>query len=56
MRPGLTGLWGVSGRNELGYEDRVRLEERYVHRWTLALDISILLRTVPRVIRGRGAY
>jgi exopolysaccharide production protein ExoY len=56
MRPGLTGLWGVSGRNDLGYEERIRLEEGYVRRWTLGLDIVILLRTVPRVIRGRGAF
>ncbi len=56
MRPGLTGLWGVSGRNELGYEERVLLEERYVHGWTLGLDLSILLRTIPRVIKGSGAF
>jgi exopolysaccharide production protein ExoY len=56
MRPGLTGLWGVSGRNDLGYDQRVELEERYVRRWTLALDVSILLRTIPRVIGGRGAF
>lgn len=56
MRPGLTGLWGVSGRNELGYVERVRLEDRYVRVWTLGLDISILLRTIPLVLRGRGAY
>ena len=56
MRPGLTGLWGISGRNELGYDERVRLEARYVRKWTLGLDISIMLRTIPRVIRGRGAF
>jgi len=56
MRPGLTGLWGVSGRNELGYEERVLLEQRYVHGWTLGLDLSILLRTIPRVIKGSGAF
>lgn len=56
VRPGLTGLWSVSGRNELGYAERVQLEYRYVTRWTLGLDLSILLRTIPTVIRGRGAY
>ncbi len=55
VRPGLTGLWGISGRNDLGYEERVELEERYVRTWTLGLDISILLRTIPRVVGGRGA-
>ena len=56
VRPGLTGLWGISGRNELDYDDRVELESRYVQTWTLGLDISILVRTIPRVIRGRGAF
>lgn len=56
MRPGLTGLWGVSGRNDLGYDERVQLEDRYVRTWTLGLDISIMLRTIPRVIKGRGAF
>jgi exopolysaccharide production protein ExoY len=56
MRPGLTGLWGISGRNDLGYDERVQLEDRYARVWTLRLDISILLRTIPRVIRARGAF
>lgn len=56
MRPGLTGLWGVSGRNDLGYGERVQLEDRYVRTWTLGLDVAILLRTIPRVIKGRGAF
>jgi exopolysaccharide production protein ExoY len=56
MRPGITGLWGISGRNNLGCAERVRLEDRYVRRWTFWLDVSILLRTLPRVIGGRGAY
>lgn len=56
VRPGLTGLWGVSGRNDLGYGERVQLEESYVRSWTLGLDASILLRTIPRVIKGRGAF
>lgn len=56
VRPGLTGLWGISGRNDLGYEERVQLEDGYVQRWTLGLDISILLKTIPKVVNGRGAY
>jgi exopolysaccharide production protein ExoY len=56
MRPGLTGLWGISGRNDLGCDERVQLEDRYVRDWTFRLDVSILLRTIPRVIGGRGAF
>lgn len=56
MRPGLTGLWGISGRSDIGYDERVELEDRYVRIWTLGLDVSILLRTIPRVIKGGGAF
>ena len=56
VRPGLTGLWAVSGRSDLGYEDRARLEHRYVTHWSFLLDLRILLRTVPAVVRGHGAY
>jgi exopolysaccharide production protein ExoY len=56
VRPGLTGLWSVSGRNDVDYDERVRLEHRYATRWTLGLDMTILLKTVPAVVRGRGAY
>ena len=55
MRPGLTGLWQVSGRNRLTYDERVRLDVRYVDEWTLGVDLSILLRTVQAVIRGEGS-
>jgi exopolysaccharide production protein ExoY len=54
--PGLTGLWAVSGRSELPYDERVALEYRYVTTWSLGLDLSILLRTIPVVIRGHGTY
>jgi len=56
VRPGLTGLWQVSGRNDLAYADRVRLDAAYVGGWTLRGDVAILLKTVPVVIRGAGAY
>jgi exopolysaccharide production protein ExoY len=56
MRPGVTGLWGISGRSDVGYDERVRLEDRYVRAWTLGLDVSILLRTIPRVLRARDAF
>jgi lipopolysaccharide/colanic/teichoic acid biosynthesis glycosyltransferase len=55
-KPGLTGLWQVSGRSELSYEDRVKLDLRYVESWSLLLDLKIVLRTVPAVLGGRGAY
>ena len=55
MRPGLTCLWQVAGRNEIGFEDWVRLDLEYIDNWSLALDCQILLRTVPAVLRGTGA-
>ena len=54
-RPGITGLWQVSGRSNTTYAERVRLDTWYVKNWTLWQDISILLRTIPAVISGRGA-
>ncbi len=55
-QPGMTGLWQVSGRSELMFEDMLRLDLEYIHRWSLALDSLILLRTIPTVIGKRGAY
>jgi len=52
--PGMTGLWQVSGKNELTFEDRLKLEEYYVRNWSLWLDFIILLRTVRVVRRGEG--
>lgn len=54
--PGITGLWQVSGRSEADYATRVALDVAYVKDWTLRRDLSILLRTVSVVVRGRGAY
>ena len=54
--PGLTGLWGVSGRNEVSQHERARLEYQYVTKWSLLLDLWILIRTIPVVLRGHGAY
>jgi exopolysaccharide biosynthesis polyprenyl glycosylphosphotransferase len=56
VRPGLTGLWQVSGRSNLSWEETVRLDLSYVENWSLALDLQILWRTVWAVLRGRGAY
>ncbi len=54
--PGITGLWQVSGRSELNFDDLVRLDFIYLERWSLALDLTILLKTVPAVLMQRGAY
>ena len=54
--PGLTGLWQVSGRSELEFDELVRLDFIYIERWSVFLDIVILLRTIPAVLRKRGAY
>jgi exopolysaccharide biosynthesis polyprenyl glycosylphosphotransferase len=54
--PGVTGLWQVSGRSELDFDDLVRLDFLYLERWSVLLDLSILLKTVPAVLSRRGAY
>jgi lipopolysaccharide/colanic/teichoic acid biosynthesis glycosyltransferase len=54
--PGMTGLWQVSGRAELDFDDLVRLDFLYLERWSIFLDLSILLKTVPAVVRARGAW
>ncbi|MGA8113912.1 MAG: sugar transferase [Actinocatenispora sp.] len=56
VKPGLTGLWQVSGRADLPWEEAVRLDLRYVENWSLSLDLVILLRTVTAVMRTSGAY
>jgi exopolysaccharide biosynthesis polyprenyl glycosylphosphotransferase len=56
VRPGLTGLWQISGRSNLGYEDRVRLDMQYIRNHSIWLDLYIIYRTIPTVIAGRGAY
>lgn len=56
VRPGLTGLWQVSGRSELAWEDALRLDLQYVDTWSVKQDLAILLRTLPAVLRGDGAY
>lgn len=54
MRPGITGLWQVSGRNRLSYAQRVELDAHYVNNWSLGLDIKILCRTFAAVVAGDG--
>jgi exopolysaccharide biosynthesis polyprenyl glycosylphosphotransferase len=55
-RPGMTGLWQVSGRSEVPFNDMVRLDLHYVRNWSFGLDLEIMLRTIPAVMSKRGAY
>ncbi len=54
--PGITGLWQVSGRSDLDFDDLVRLDFLYLERWSIALDLTILLKTIPAVFSRRGAF
>jgi lipopolysaccharide/colanic/teichoic acid biosynthesis glycosyltransferase len=56
VKPGLTGLWQVSGRSNLSWEDSVLLDLRYVENWSLPLDLHIIWRTGRAVFRGVGAF
>jgi exopolysaccharide biosynthesis polyprenyl glycosylphosphotransferase len=56
VKPGLTGLWQVSGRSDLSWDDSVRIDVRYVENWSLTFDFMILWKTVGAVLRGSGAY
>ena len=55
VRPGLTCLWQISGRSGIGFDDWIRLDLQYIDRWSLPLDLRILVRTIPAVLRGTGA-
>jgi lipopolysaccharide/colanic/teichoic acid biosynthesis glycosyltransferase len=54
--PGITGLWQVSGRSELGFSEQVLMDIMYIENWSLGLDLRIMLRTVPAVLSGKGAF
>ena len=56
VKPGLTGLWQVSGRSDLSWEESVRLDLRYVENWSFALDLQIMWKTISVLVRGSGAY
>ena len=56
VRPGLTCLWQVSGRSRVGFDEWMRMDLEYIDRRSFRLDLSILLRTVPAVLSGKGAY
>jgi lipopolysaccharide/colanic/teichoic acid biosynthesis glycosyltransferase len=54
--PGMTGLWQISGRSLLSFDDLVRLDFTYLENWSLWMDVTIVLRTIPAVLGRRGAY
>jgi exopolysaccharide biosynthesis polyprenyl glycosylphosphotransferase len=56
VKPGITGLWQVSGRSDVSYEERIQLDMFYIRNWSLWLDLQLLWQTVPTVLRGTGAY
>ena len=55
VRPGITGLWQVSGRSDLPFDRWIELDLEYIDRWTFMADIKILFRTIPAVLKGSGA-
>jgi lipopolysaccharide/colanic/teichoic acid biosynthesis glycosyltransferase len=56
LTPGITGLWQVMGRNDMPFEEMVKLDHMYVTRWSLLWDFKILLKTIPSVLRRQGDY
>jgi lipopolysaccharide/colanic/teichoic acid biosynthesis glycosyltransferase len=56
MKPGLTCLWQISGRNSVGFDQWMKLDLQYIDNWSLWLDLSILMRTIPVVFSGFGAH
>ncbi|MDD3818391.1 MAG: sugar transferase, partial [Actinomycetota bacterium] len=56
VKQGITGLWQVSGRSDTNFEEMTRLDLYYIQNWSIGMDIKILLKTIPAVLSGRGAY
>ena len=56
VKPGITGLWQVSGRSKVGFDDMVRLDLKYARSWSIWLDIKILIKTPHAVLSGEGAF
>ena len=56
VKPGITGLWQVSGRNDISYEERVRLDVWYVRNWSMELDVMILVKTAAIIFMRKGSY
>jgi lipopolysaccharide/colanic/teichoic acid biosynthesis glycosyltransferase len=52
----MTGLWQVSGRSKLTFREMIRLDVFYIDNWSVSLDVALLMRTLPAVLRARGAY
>ena len=56
VSPGMTGMWQVSGRSDLTFDEMVLLDIYYAENWSLTLDLGIMMRTIPKVLGGEGAY
>ena len=56
IKPGVTGIAQISGRSDLGFDEEVKLDTYYIENWSLWLDIKILLKTLPVVLKAKGAY
>lgn len=56
IRPGITGLWQVSGRSDITFDEWVKLDLYYIERWSISLELKILIKTIPVVLKGEGAY
>jgi lipopolysaccharide/colanic/teichoic acid biosynthesis glycosyltransferase len=56
VRPGLTGLWQVSGRSDLSFDEYVRLDLFYIENWSLAYDLFMVIKTIPMLLKAKGAY
>jgi lipopolysaccharide/colanic/teichoic acid biosynthesis glycosyltransferase len=56
IKPGITGLWQISGRSDLSWDDSIRLDLRYVENWSLISDLQIMFRTGRAMIQPKGAY
>jgi lipopolysaccharide/colanic/teichoic acid biosynthesis glycosyltransferase len=56
VKPGITGLWQVSGRSDVSYEERVMLDMNYIRNYSIWFDLQILWQTIPAVLKSRGAY
>ena len=56
IKPGITCLWQVNGRSNIGFTEWVRMDLDYIDKWSLGLDLKILMKTIPAVFRGPGAY
>jgi lipopolysaccharide/colanic/teichoic acid biosynthesis glycosyltransferase len=56
VQPGMTGLWQVSGRSDVTYEERIQLDMQYIRNWSIWLDLQLLWQTIPAVLKAKGAY